>query len=80
MSKEKLVLCCLQERNGSSLAAITKFVGEKHPGLPGPWKKVLSNNIRKLTTSGKLVKVGPRVVIASTSAQDALQASYGASS
>ena len=61
-AKKGLTLCCLQERQGSSLAAITKFVGEKHPGLPGPWKKVLSNNIRKLSTSGKLVKVGPPVV------------------
>ena len=48
---------CVQERNGSSLQAITKYVGEKHPHLPGPWKKVLSNHVRKLKASGKLVQV-----------------------
>ena len=48
---------CVQERNGSSLQAITKHVGEKHPNLPGPWKKVLSNHVRKLRLSGKLVQV-----------------------
>ena len=48
---------CLQERNGSSLHAITKVVGEKHPSLPGPWKKVLSHHVRKLKASGNLVQV-----------------------
>lgn len=50
---------CVQERNGSSLQAITKHVGDKHPSLPGPWKKVLSNHVRKLKLSGKLVQVTP---------------------
>jgi hypothetical protein len=52
---------CVQERTGSSLAAITKYVGEKHAGLPGPWKKTLSYQIRALEKQGKLVKVRPVV-------------------
>ena len=50
---------CAQERNGSSLQAITKVVGDKHPNLPGSWKKVLSNHVRKLKLSGKLIQVTP---------------------
>ena len=51
----------LQERNGSSLQAITKDVGDKHPALPGPWKKLLSNHVRKLKLAGKLVQVTPKL-------------------
>ena len=56
----------LQERSGSSLQAITKHVGEKHPNLPGPWKKVLSNHVRKLKLSGKLVQVTPSAATSSS--------------
>ena len=56
------VLClCVQERTGSSLPAIGKYLEGKHPGLPGPWKKTLSYQIRSLAEKGKLVKVGPAV-------------------
>ena len=57
----ELKCACAQERSGSSLAAISKAIGEKHPGLPGPWKKTLSYQIRKLGEQGKLVKVRPVV-------------------
>ena len=52
----KEAISALKERNGSSLAAITKYVGEKH-NLPGPWKKTLSLQLKRLTEAGKLVKV-----------------------
>ena len=52
----KEAISALKDRNGSSLAAITKYVGEKH-NLPGPWKKTLSLQLKRLTTAGKLVKV-----------------------
>ncbi len=47
----------LQERGGSSLPAIKKYVAEHHSSLPGPWEKTLSYQIKKMTASGKLVKV-----------------------
>ena len=47
----------LQERGGSSLPAIKKFVAQHHPSLPGPWEKTLSYQIKKMGQSGKLVKV-----------------------
>ena len=52
----KEAISALKERSGSSLAAITKYVGEKH-NLPGPWKKTLSLQLKRLTEAGKLVKV-----------------------
>ena len=52
----KEAISALKERNGSSLSAITKYVGEKH-SLPGPWKKTLSLQLKRLTEAGKLVKV-----------------------
>ena len=52
---------CAQDRTGSSLPAIGKYLESKHPGLPGPWKKTLSAQIRKLTEEKKLVKVRPVV-------------------
>ena len=47
----------LQERGGSSLPAIKKYVAEHYSSLPGPWEKTLSYQIKKMTASGKLVKV-----------------------
>ena len=47
----------LQERGGSSLPAIKKYVAEHYPSLPGPWEKTLSYQIKKMAMSGKLVKV-----------------------
>ncbi len=47
----------LQERGGSSLPAIKKYVAQHYPSLPGPWEKTLSYQIKKLAESGKLVKV-----------------------
>jgi len=51
------IFTLLQERGGSSLPAIKKYVAEHHPNLPGPWEKTLSYQIRKMAASGKLVKV-----------------------
>ena len=47
----------LQERGGSSLPAIKKYVAQHYPSLPGPWEKTLSYQIKKMAESGKLVKV-----------------------
>ena len=47
----------LQERGGSSLPAIKKYVAEHYPSLPGPWEKTLNYQIKKMAASGKLVKV-----------------------
>ena len=43
----------LQERGGSSLPAIKKYVAEHYSSLPGPWEKTLSYQIKKMTASGK---------------------------
>ena len=52
----KDALVTLKERNGSSVAAIRKFIAAKYPGLPGPWEKTLSTQIKKLVASGKIVR------------------------
>ncbi len=72
----------LKDRNGSSLAAITKYVGEKH-NLPGPWKKTLSLQLKRLTVAGKLVKVLTtlactlRLRLPPSTAREALEMFYG---
>jgi histone H1/5 len=55
----KDALVSLKERNGSSVAAIRKFIPGKYT-LPAGWEKVLSVQLKKLVASGKIVKVGTR--------------------
>lgn len=52
----KDALVSLKERNGSSVAAIRKFISGKYT-LPTGWEKVLSVQLKKLVASGKIVKV-----------------------
>lgn len=52
----KDALVSLKERNGSSVAAIRKFITGKYT-LPTGWEKVLSVQLKKLVASGKIVKV-----------------------
>ena len=52
----KAAISSLKERTGSSVQAITKYV-EANYKLPDNFKKVLSNQLKKLAAEGKLVKV-----------------------
>ena len=52
----KAAIASLKERTGSSVQAITKYV-EANYKLPDNFKKVLSNQLKKLAAEGKLVKV-----------------------
>lgn len=54
MIKEAIV--ALKERNGSSLAAIKKYIGGKYK-LPEGWEKKLSLYLKKMTETSRLVKV-----------------------
>lgn len=49
-------IVALKDRNGSSLAALKKYIGSKWK-LPDGWDKKLSYFLKKLTAEGKLVKV-----------------------
>ncbi|KAI3717699.1 hypothetical protein L1987_69476 [Smallanthus sonchifolius] len=55
MIKEAIV--SLKERTGSSPYAIAKFIEENQKNLPANFKKVLSTQLKKFVTAGKLVKV-----------------------
>ncbi|KAI5383334.1 hypothetical protein KIW84_070662 [Lathyrus oleraceus] len=55
MIKDAIV--SLKEKNGSSRYAIVKFIKEKQKQLPGNFKKLLLQNLKKNVASGKLVKV-----------------------
>ena len=51
-------IVALKERTGSSQIAIAKFIEEKHKAhLPLNFKKLLLVQLKKLVSSGKLVKV-----------------------
>lgn len=46
------------QRNGSSLAAIKKYVGDKYKAkLPGHWEKMLSMQLKRMADKGQLIKV-----------------------
>lgn len=53
----KEAIASLKDRTGSSLYAIANFIQDKHPGLPGSFKKILSTQVKNLVNAGKLVKV-----------------------
>ena len=53
----KEAITSLKDRNGSSNQSIRKFVASKYPTLPANWEKVLGLQLRRLTESGKIVKV-----------------------
>ncbi|KAI5437648.1 hypothetical protein KIW84_023677 [Lathyrus oleraceus] len=55
MIKDAIV--SLKEKNGSSQYAIVKFIKEKQKQLPGNFKKLLLQNLKKIVGSGKLAKV-----------------------
>lgn len=55
MIKDAIV--SLKEKNGSSQYAIVKFIKEKQKQLPGNFKKLLLQNLKKNVASGKLAKV-----------------------
>jgi histone H1/5 len=51
-------IASLKEHSGSSVPAIKKAVAAKHAkDLPANWEKVLSMSLKRLTASGKLLKV-----------------------
>ncbi|KAK3242262.1 hypothetical protein CYMTET_48035 [Cymbomonas tetramitiformis] len=52
----KAAIVALKERTGSSVPAITKYLGANYT-LPDNYKKTLSTQLKKLVASGKLVKV-----------------------
>lgn len=55
----KEAIAALKERTGSSLPAIKKWLqANKSDELKGNWESILRQNLKKLTDSGKLVKVG----------------------
>ncbi|KAI5419086.1 hypothetical protein KIW84_043325 [Lathyrus oleraceus] len=55
MIKDAIV--SLKEKNGSSQYAIVKFIKEKQKQLPGNFKKLLLQNLKKNVAFGKLAKV-----------------------
>eukprot|EP00798_Chlamydomonas_sp_ICE-L_P023986 gene23986-9561_t len=56
MIQEAIVV--LKERSGSSVQAITKFVGAKYGSkMPPTYPKLISNSLKKMTVDEKLVKV-----------------------
>ncbi|XP_050919637.1 histone H1 [Lathyrus oleraceus] len=55
MIKDAIV--SLKEKNGSSQYAIVKFIKEKQKQLPGNFKKLFLQNLKKNVAFGKLAKV-----------------------
>ncbi|XP_077246498.1 histone H1-3 [Tasmannia lanceolata] len=56
MIKEALI--ALNEKSGSSVHAITKYMEEKHKAvLPENYKKMLSLQLKNCTARGKLIKI-----------------------
>lgn len=54
----KEAIVALKERSGSSIPAIKKYLeANKKAELKGNWESTLSQNLKKLAASGKLVKV-----------------------
>ncbi|XP_048421898.1 histone H1.2-like [Pyrus x bretschneideri] len=53
----KDAIVTLKEMIGSSLYAITKFIGEKHKQMLPNFKKLLLFHLKKLVSSNKIVKV-----------------------
>eukprot|EP00252_Welwitschia_mirabilis_P013418 TRINITY_DN29519_c0_g1_i1.p1 TRINITY_DN29519_c0_g1~~TRINITY_DN29519_c0_g1_i1.p1 ORF type:complete len:214 (+),score=45.88 TRINITY_DN29519_c0_g1_i1:279-920(+) len=54
----KEAISALKDRTGSSQQAIARYIDEKYKShLPANHKKILSNQLRNLAKSGKLVKV-----------------------
>ena len=55
----KEAILALKERTGSSLPAIKKYISGHHSADTKPnWESVLSQQLKRLTASGKLIKVG----------------------
>ena len=55
----KKAIISLKERTGSSLPAIKKYITTHHAAETKPnWESVLNQQLKRLTASGKLVKVG----------------------
>ena len=52
----KAAIVALKDRNGSSVPAITKYLGANFK-LPENFKKILSTQLKNLVKSGKLLKV-----------------------
>lgn len=55
----KKAIISLKERTGSSLPAIKKYITTHHAAETKPnWESVLNQQLKRMTASGKLVKVG----------------------
>ena len=54
----KEAIVALKERTGSSLPAIKKYIAAHHKEeLKGNWESQLSQSLKRLAKSGKLIKV-----------------------
>lgn len=54
----KDAIVALKERTGSSLPAIKKYISSHNKEhLKGSWESQLNQSLKRLTASGKLVKV-----------------------
>lgn len=60
----KEAILALKERTGSSLPAIKKYISAHHGAETKPnWESVLSQQLKRLSASGKLVKVRPSCTV-----------------